>query len=124
MSLSVITRRVATSSRGVFVKAFSSKPEVVNEGTLLKTLEIFNDPVRVSMPAVFEAPHEIMFCPKVPDGPTLENSKPEDFVLAKVPKVEDTLEWLLTSPCPLHQFDEPPIIVEIEHLRNLTPMDV
>ena len=31
------------------------------------------------------------------------------------PEVVDTLEWLLDSPPPLHQFDESPIVVEIEH---------
>ncbi|TFJ82394.1 hypothetical protein NSK_006305 [Nannochloropsis salina CCMP1776] len=30
----------------------------------------------------------------------------------KVPIVVDSLEWTLSSPPPLHQFDEPPIIVE------------
>jgi heme/copper-type cytochrome/quinol oxidase subunit 1 len=29
-----------------------------------------------------------------------------------VPIVVDTLEWMLSSPPPLHQFDESPIIVE------------
>eukprot|EP00617_Octactis_speculum_P024749 CAMPEP_0185767280 /NCGR_PEP_ID=MMETSP1174-20130828/41862_1 /TAXON_ID=35687 /ORGANISM="Dictyocha speculum, Strain CCMP1381" /LENGTH=64 /DNA_ID=CAMNT_0028451367 /DNA_START=90 /DNA_END=284 /DNA_ORIENTATION=+ len=28
----------------------------------------------------------------------------------------DTLEWVLDSPPPIHQFDEPPIVVEIAHL--------
>ena len=36
-----------------------------------------------------------------------------------VPDVVDTLEWTLTSPPPLHQFEEPPIIVEIAHLDAL-----
>jgi hypothetical protein len=91
------------------VKAMSTKPAAASEGALMKTLKPFTRPVTVSMPAVYEAPHEIMFCPKDPNGPDLENSKPEDFVLAKVPKIEDTLEWLLSSPCPVHQFDEPPV---------------
>jgi hypothetical protein len=30
-----------------------------------------------------------------------------------VPIVVDTLEWMLSSPPPLHQFDESPIIVEL-----------
>ena len=30
----------------------------------------------------------------------------------KIPIVVDTLEWMLSSPPPLHQFDESPIIVE------------
>jgi hypothetical protein len=33
-----------------------------------------------------------------------------------VPLVTDSLEWTLSSPPPLHQFDEPPLIVEVEHL--------
>mmetsp|Transcript_16245 Transcript_16245/g.23129 ORF Transcript_16245/g.23129 Transcript_16245/m.23129 type:complete len:148 (-) Transcript_16245:121-564(-) len=33
-----------------------------------------------------------------------------------VPLITDSLEWTLTSPPPLHQFDEPPLIVEVEHL--------
>mmetsp|Transcript_25796 Transcript_25796/g.42966 ORF Transcript_25796/g.42966 Transcript_25796/m.42966 type:complete len:145 (-) Transcript_25796:788-1222(-) len=37
-----------------------------------------------------------------------------------VPLVTDSLEWTLSSPPPLHQFEEPPLIVEVEHL-NLSP---
>mmetsp|Transcript_17579 Transcript_17579/g.31725 ORF Transcript_17579/g.31725 Transcript_17579/m.31725 type:complete len:144 (-) Transcript_17579:173-604(-) len=37
-----------------------------------------------------------------------------------VPLITDSLEWTLSSPPPLHQFEEPPLIVEIEHL-NLRP---
>jgi hypothetical protein len=37
-----------------------------------------------------------------------------------VPLVTDSLEWTLTSPPPLHQFEEPPLIVEVEHL-DLSP---
>jgi hypothetical protein len=33
-----------------------------------------------------------------------------------VPEFVDTLEWILDSPPTLHQFDEPPIIVEVAHL--------
>lgn len=33
-----------------------------------------------------------------------------------VPLVTDSLEWTLSSPPPVHQFDEPPLIVEVEHL--------
>jgi len=34
----------------------------------------------------------------------------------EVPHVVDSLEWTLTSPPPLHQFDESPIVVETAHL--------
>lgn len=37
-----------------------------------------------------------------------------------VPLITDSLEWTLSSPPPLHQFEEPPLIVEVEHL-DLTP---
>lgn len=37
-----------------------------------------------------------------------------------VPLVTDSLEWTLSSPPPLHQFEEPPLIVEVEHL-DLSP---
>lgn len=37
-----------------------------------------------------------------------------------VPLITDSLEWTLSSPPPLHQFDEPPLIVEVEHL-DLSP---
>uniref|UniRef100_A0A7S1BKV5 Uncharacterized protein n=1 Tax=Corethron hystrix TaxID=216773 RepID=A0A7S1BKV5_9STRA len=33
-----------------------------------------------------------------------------------VPDIDDSLEWCLTSPPPLHQFDESPVIVETDHL--------
>jgi hypothetical protein len=36
-----------------------------------------------------------------------------------VPEIVDTLEWVLDSPPNIHQFDEPPIVVEIAHLDNL-----
>ena len=32
------------------------------------------------------------------------------------PETADTLEWVLDSPPTLHQFEEPPIVVEIAHL--------
>lgn len=32
------------------------------------------------------------------------------------PELVDTLEWTLGSPPTLHQFEEPPIVVEIAHL--------
>jgi hypothetical protein len=37
-----------------------------------------------------------------------------------VPLIVDSLEWTLSSPPPLHQFEEPPLIVEVEHL-DLSP---
>jgi len=37
-----------------------------------------------------------------------------------VPLITDTLEWTLSSPPPLHQFEEPPIFVETDHL-SLSP---
>jgi len=30
-----------------------------------------------------------------------------------VPELVETLEWVVDSPPPIHQFEEPPIIVEI-----------
>ena len=33
-----------------------------------------------------------------------------------VPLVTDSLEWTPSSPPPLQQFEEPPLIVEVEHL--------
>jgi hypothetical protein len=37
--------------------------------------------------------------------------KPEDFIVKKgrIPRIEFTLEWLLSKPAPVHQFDEPPV---------------
>jgi hypothetical protein len=82
-------------------------------------------------------PHLIMYCPRNPITFDPNSTNPNDYVLAKVPKLVHSLEWLLPSPCPVHQFDEPPvsslllvsshlpslslpqIIVEIEHLTNL-----
>mmetsp|Transcript_21157 Transcript_21157/g.27457 ORF Transcript_21157/g.27457 Transcript_21157/m.27457 type:complete len:93 (+) Transcript_21157:3-281(+) len=32
------------------------------------------------------------------------------------PELFNSLEWTLSAPAPFHQFDESPIIVEIEHL--------
>lgn len=45
------------------------------------------------------------------------STAPADDVV--VPELVDTLEWVLASPPNVHQFDEPPIVVEIEHLDNL-----
>ena len=33
-----------------------------------------------------------------------------------VPHIVESLEWTLSSPPPLHQFMEPPVIVETGHL--------
>eukprot|EP01038_Epipyxis_sp_PR26KG_P014741 gene14741-19814_t len=40
-----------------------------------------------------------------------------------IPDIVDTLEWVLDSPPNVHQFEEPPIVVEIEHLKNLIVPD-
>eukprot|EP00341_Mesodinium_pulex_P004570 CAMPEP_0116973686 /NCGR_PEP_ID=MMETSP0467-20121206/54660_1 /TAXON_ID=283647 /ORGANISM="Mesodinium pulex, Strain SPMC105" /LENGTH=93 /DNA_ID=CAMNT_0004665565 /DNA_START=17 /DNA_END=298 /DNA_ORIENTATION=+ len=40
-----------------------------------------------------------------------------------IPELVDSLEWLLDAPPNVHQFDEPPIVVEIEHLENLKVHD-
>lgn len=40
-----------------------------------------------------------------------------------IPELVDTLEWVLDSPPNVHQFEEPPIIIEIEHLKNLVVQD-
>jgi hypothetical protein len=45
---------------------------------------------------------------------TLSTLSPGQNVV--VPLITDSLEWTLSSPPPLHQFDEPPLIVECEHL--------
>lgn len=39
-------------------------------------------------------------------------SAKEDEEVVKV-VLADSLEWALSSPPPIHQFDEPPIVVEI-----------
>jgi len=60
-----------------------------------------------------------MYCPRNPITFDPSSTNPKDYVLAKVPKVVQTLEWLLPSPCPVHQFDEPPVRL-INPLINLT----
>ena len=37
-----------------------------------------------------------------------------------VPLITDSLEWTLSSPPPLHQFLEPPLFIETDHL-TLSP---
>eukprot|EP00533_Pseudo-nitzschia_delicatissima_P012207 CAMPEP_0197263106 /NCGR_PEP_ID=MMETSP1432-20130617/934_1 /TAXON_ID=44447 /ORGANISM="Pseudo-nitzschia delicatissima, Strain UNC1205" /LENGTH=136 /DNA_ID=CAMNT_0042727527 /DNA_START=116 /DNA_END=526 /DNA_ORIENTATION=- len=37
-----------------------------------------------------------------------------------VPLIANSLEWALSSPPPLHQFTEPPLVVETDHL-DLNP---
>ena len=45
-------------------------------------------------------------CFAAPPGSVVENE-------IVIPQLVETLEWVLDSPPPLHQFEEPPIIVEI-----------
>ena len=48
--------------------------------------------------------------------PSAESKAKEDDDVVIVDKVETSLEWVLSSPPPQHQFEESPIIVEIGHL--------
>ncbi|KAG5185869.1 hypothetical protein JKP88DRAFT_194263 [Tribonema minus] len=50
--------------------------------------------------------------------PSAPPSKAEvaDPEIVVVDEVFDSLEWTLSSPPPIHQFEEPPIIVETAHL--------
>jgi hypothetical protein len=41
-----------------------------------------------------------------------------------VPLIAQTLEWVLSSPPPLHQFTEPPLVVETDHLDINPGMEV
>jgi heme/copper-type cytochrome/quinol oxidase subunit 1 len=41
-----------------------------------------------------------------------------------IPELHDTLEWVLSSPPNVHQFEEPPIVVEIEHVKAVPTPDV
>ena len=43
-------------------------------------------------------------------------AKPVSTAEVVTPETVDTLEWVLDSPPTLHQFEEPPIVVEIAHL--------
>mmetsp|Transcript_19267 Transcript_19267/g.68488 ORF Transcript_19267/g.68488 Transcript_19267/m.68488 type:complete len:88 (-) Transcript_19267:136-399(-) len=42
---------------------------------------------------------------------------PDDNYDIVIPELVETLEWVLATPPPLHQFEEPPIIVEIADLE-------
>jgi len=41
-----------------------------------------------------------------------------------VPLIANSLEWALSSPPPLHQFTEPPLVVETDHLDINPGMEV
>ena len=45
----------------------------------------------------------------------MQSLSPGDNVV--IPLIANSLEWTLSSPPPLHQFQEPPLIVETEHLE-------
>lgn len=49
---------------------------------------------------------------------SLSSSEAEPVVV--VPLITDSLEWTLSSPPPLHQFLEPPLFIETDHL-TLSP---
>ena len=51
----------------------------------------------------------------------LEEAAARGDTLVCVPHIVETLEWTLSSPPPLHQFMEPPLIVETGHLA-MNPM--
>lgn len=51
----------------------------------------------------------------------LDEAAARGDIIVCVPHVVETLEWTLSSPPPLHQFMEPPVIVETGHLA-LNPM--
>lgn len=46
---------------------------------------------------------------------TKDGLSPGDNVV--VPLIANSLEWTLSSPPPLHQFNESPLVVETEHLQ-------
>ena len=54
------------------------------------------------------------------DKQKLEEAAARGDTLVCVPHIVDSLEWTLSSPPPLHQFMEPPVIVETGHL-SLNP---
>ncbi|KAI9917316.1 hypothetical protein PsorP6_013055 [Peronosclerospora sorghi] len=41
-----------------------------------------------------------------------EQNEPTEYPDVVIPEVHQTLEWCLSSPPPLHQFDEPPLVIE------------
>lgn len=47
----------------------------------------------------------------LPQQQRLFSTKEDEEVVKVV--LADSLEWALSSPPPIHQFDEPPIVVEI-----------
>ncbi len=53
-------------------------------------------------------------------APVRAMSSAKDVV---IPELVDTLEWVLESPPNVHQFDEPPLVVEVEHLKALEYTD-
>lgn len=58
------------------------------------------------------------------DKQKLEEAAAKGETLVCVPHIVETLEWTLTSPPPLHQFEEPPIIVETDHLAMIPGAEV
>ncbi|CAI5736603.1 unnamed protein product [Hyaloperonospora brassicae] len=44
-------------------------------------------------------------------GVPVQNTPTEDPQVV-IPEVHQTLEWCLSSPPPLHQFDEAPLVIE------------
>lgn len=52
-------------------------------------------------------------CPAARAFSSADLSSGENVV---VPLIANSLEWALSSPPPLHQFTEPPLVVETDHL--------
>ena len=75
---------------------------------------MFHTVVRSMAPLVMRRPVVALRAPVMREFATEEIVKPD---------LVETLEWTLTSPPPLHQFDEPPIIVEIAHLDAVQTPD-
>lgn len=64
------------------------------------------------------AHHEETLKPSGPAAGADDQDKVDvDMEVVEVEPV-DTLEWTLSSPPPVHQFDEPPIVVEIAEARD------